>query len=462
MSAAFRFAILVLTCALLARPAAAADAALFRLFLTDGTFVTSYGEFARVDDRVIFSLPAGGTEDAPRLHVATLPAHLIDWTRTDRYAQSARAQRYADTRGEQDFDRLTSQIAGTLNKIALTTDRPRALAIATDARKTLASWPADHYGYREAEVRGFIGVLDDAITTLSGAPAGVFELALVATAPPLVLEPVAPMPTVREQVDQVLRVAALSDRAAERVALLESALQLLTAPASASGVEASHADSRALHRTIESRLRREREVDARYAKLSHDMVRSAARAATDANAAAVQRLIDRLPKEDARLGGQRSEAVHSLRVSLAAQLDSARQLRLLLDRWSVVRVQYRQYEKAILPELTQLVKSRADLEQIRRVEGPGPHRLVELRTGFSGGALRLERMPVTDAIRPAHDLLVSAWRFAESAVTTRYEAVTSGSLPTATQASSSAAAALLLLGRAERTVTELLERPTLP
>jgi hypothetical protein len=460
MSAVHRLALLFVVCAALAPPAAAADAALFRLFLIDGTFVTSYGEIARIDDRVIFSLPAGGTDDAPRLHVATLPAHLIDWARTDRYAQSARAQRYAVTRGEEDFDRLTSQVAGTLNRIALTTDRPKALAIATDARKVLASWPQDHYGYREAEVRAFIGVLDDAITTLSGAPAGVFQLALVATAPPIPLEPVAPMPTGREQIEQVLRVARLSDRAADRVALLESALRLVVAPAAA--IATSPAEIRGLRRTIETRLRREHQVDARYAKLSSDLSGSAARAAARADAAAVQRLLDRLPKEDARLGAQRHETVHSLRVSLETQLDAARQLRLLLDRWSVVRTQYKQYETAIRPELTHLARSRADLELIRRVEGPGPRRLVELRTAFSGGAVRLERMPVSDALRPVHDLIVSTWRFAETAVTTRYEAVTSGSLPTATQASSSAAAALLLIGRTETTVTELLQRPTLP
>jgi hypothetical protein len=461
MSALIRVVVAVLACVALARPAAAADAALFRLFLTDGTFLTSYGEFARIEDRVIFSLPAGGTGEAPRLHVTTLPAHLVDWVRTDRYAQSVRAQRYAETRGEADFDRLTSQVAGALNTIALTTDRPKALAIATDARKTLATWPTDHYGYREAEVRGYIGVLDDAITSLSGAPAGVFELALVASAPPIPLEPVAPMPTRREQVDQALRIAGLSDRAAERIALLESALQLLAEPVAGTAVEPALVDTRALRRTIETSLRRERQIDARYTKLSRDMTQSAGRAAANANAGDVQRLIDRLPREDARLGGQRGEAVHALRMSLQAQLDAARQLRLLLDRWSVVRVEYRRYEKAIRPELARLVRSREDLEEIRRVEGPAPSRLVELRNAFSGGALQLERMPVSDAIRPVHDLLVSAWRFAESAVATRYEAVTSGSLPTARQASSSAAAALLLLGRAEETVTELLKRPTL-
>ena len=55
---------------------------LFRLYLTDGTSIVSYGEFARVGDRVVFSMVMGGAEQ-PRLHATTLPASAIDWTRTD-------------------------------------------------------------------------------------------------------------------------------------------------------------------------------------------------------------------------------------------------------------------------------------------------------------------------------------------------------------------------------------------
>jgi hypothetical protein len=48
------------------------DATLLRLFLTDGTSVVSYGEFARIEDRVIFSMPAGGAPSEPRLQAVTL------------------------------------------------------------------------------------------------------------------------------------------------------------------------------------------------------------------------------------------------------------------------------------------------------------------------------------------------------------------------------------------------------
>jgi len=104
-----RIAFLVALVWLAAAPAAhAADATLLRLFLRDGTSVVSFGEFARLDDQVVFSMPVGGPADQPRLHIVTLPASEVDWARTERYAAAARYQRYAETRGEDDFQLLSS------------------------------------------------------------------------------------------------------------------------------------------------------------------------------------------------------------------------------------------------------------------------------------------------------------------------------------------------------------------
>ena len=38
--------------------------------------------------------------------------------------------------------------------------------MAVDARKRLASWPRDHYGYRADDVREILGMLDEAISEL--------------------------------------------------------------------------------------------------------------------------------------------------------------------------------------------------------------------------------------------------------------------------------------------------------
>jgi hypothetical protein len=177
-------AVAIVVALLPARSYAAADATLFRIYLADGTTLVSYGEYARVNDQVIFSMPAGGPVDQPRLHVVTLNASLVDWTRTDAYAESARYQQYATTRGDEDFQLLSNEIARVLNDIALSTDRDRALVLAEQARRTLATWPRTHYGYRQDEVREIIGLLDESIARLKGTRnAAEFQLALVASTP---------------------------------------------------------------------------------------------------------------------------------------------------------------------------------------------------------------------------------------------------------------------------------------
>ena len=118
--------------------------------------MVSFGEFTRVGDDVVFSMPVGGPADEPRLHVVSLPTSAIDWSLTDRYAASARYQRYAQTRGEDDFQLLSSDIARVLNEIALSNDKMAALNSAQQARRTLADWPAAHYGYRERDVTAVV------------------------------------------------------------------------------------------------------------------------------------------------------------------------------------------------------------------------------------------------------------------------------------------------------------------
>src|SRR5262245_60277692 len=149
--------------AALGRPAFASGATLFRLFLLDGTVLVSYGEFARVDDRVVFSMPVGQTAEEPRLQVASVRAALVDWPRTERYSESARYQRYAQTRGEEDFRVLSNQVALALNDVALSSNRQQALAMAEKVRRSVAEWPQSHYGYRANDVREIVSVLDEAI-----------------------------------------------------------------------------------------------------------------------------------------------------------------------------------------------------------------------------------------------------------------------------------------------------------
>jgi len=437
---------------------AATDATLFRVFLRDGTSLVSYGEFARVGDQVVFSMPVGGPADEPRLHVVSLPTAEVDWARTERYASAVRAQRYADTRGEGDFERLSNDIARVLNEVALSPDKNAALSSAEHARETLANWPATHFGYRERDVREVVSLLDEAISDLrASAGKNDFSLALVATPVETGYEPIQDPPSVVEQIEGTFKAARLASHVADRVSLLQESLTLVAE----AGAALSSSEATRLRRLAEDQIHAEAVIDERYAGLTRRLMASATNAAGQARISEVERIINRMAKEDAQLGRRRPEVVQALDASLQLQLDNARRLRLLRDRWQIRRSTYRQYERTINSQLLQLVKIQPSLDAIRRLTGPPPTTLVSVRSRLAGGADRLQRMTVPDFLRPTHELLVSAWRFAETAVDIRYDAVSSGNVAVALQASSSAAGALLMVDKVQHEIRALLEPPRL-
>ena len=434
---------------------AGSDVTLFRLYMLDGSVLTSYGEFARVNDSVVFSMPVGGKPEQPRIQVTSVKSALVDWQRTEKYSASARYQRYAEARGEEDFRILSNEVAVALNDIALSSNRQQALALAEQVRKTVADWPRSHYGYRQNDVREILSVLDQAISSLRvAAGATSFELALVAMADAPELEPLATMPNTRQQLDDIFYVAKQT-KGAERVSLLQSGLTLL----SEAGTMIS--DASTLRREAESQIREEQTTDRKYASLSQKVVSQAKNYAGRASIAQIERLMSRIPKEDAKLGGQRPEMVEALNTAVQSQLFAARRLRLQRDQWLLRQSAYREYQKSVGTSLLLLVKNQNALESIRALEGPPPDRLLALRQQLSGGAARLERMRTPEYLQSTHELLIGAWRFAENATRARYEAIEKANADAAWEASSAAAGALMMLGRAQAEIRSLLEPPRL-
>jgi len=453
-------ALIVFCCLVVPSLASAADpgVTLFRLFLLDGKVLVSYGEFVRLDDKVIFSMPVGGTKEQPRLQVATVEAKLVDWAKTDRYAESARYQRYAETRGEEDYLRLSNEVADVLNTIALSTDRQQALSIAQRALQTVADWPKTHYGYRQNDIREIVSLLDAAISSLRTVGGGnPFELSLVATAGPPELQPVLGMPNVKQQLDQMLHMASITKAAEERMAILQGALGLV-AEASPS---LSPADAAEYRGEVEQAIRNELDVDRQYTNLSRRLLDQATRAAQRADGPAIERIAARVPSEDKKLGQKRPQVVEALSTSLQGKLADSRRLRLLRDQWSLRRDTYRQYQRSVGSSLLLLVKSTASLRAIRTLDGPSPDQLLTLRSQLSGGAARLERMRTPEYLRDVHERLVGAWRFAENAARARFEAISRADATAAWEASSSAAGALMMLARVQQDLTTLLAPPRL-
>ena len=209
---------LIVACLELSRPSVAAaqtpvaddDVALLRVFLKDGTTLVSYGEFARVNNRVIFSMPirpgapagARGVGAAtPPLHLVDIAADRIDWERTTRYAESARTTHYISTRAETDYAEISNQVAQTLNEVAAAPDASKRLALVERARSALAEWPRNHFNYRAGEVRQMLTLLDEAIADLRAASGSRrFDLSLTANSveSPFI-EPLLPPPTPRSE-----------------------------------------------------------------------------------------------------------------------------------------------------------------------------------------------------------------------------------------------------------------------
>ena len=225
-----RTAIFLIAALLWSYSVAAQDApsrVLFRVFLSDGRVLASYGEWARVDDRVIFSMPTQMSKDPVDLHLVTIPAGRVDWPRTEQYAESVRAAAYAVSRGDADFAAFSSEMAKVLNEVSNIADPNVRLATAEQARRTLADWPGSHYGYRVGDVREALGVLDEVIAQLRVAVGQTrFDLTLsapMASPPP----PPLPAPSDAELVEQFVTAASLAETSAGKVTLLQTVLGLI-------------------------------------------------------------------------------------------------------------------------------------------------------------------------------------------------------------------------------------------
>ena len=152
-----------------------------------------------------------------------------------------------------------------------------------------------------------------------------------------------PAPSVQEQIEQTFRVAGLATRVSDRLTLLQSVLtQLNEAGGTIPGDLARDWRKRA-----EGQIREEQDIDRKYASFSSRYAGWARAAARKARIRIVERMINDVTKEDARLGGRRPEVVEALTAALRAELDNARRLQLLRDQWSLRKQAYREYQKSV-------------------------------------------------------------------------------------------------------------------
>jgi hypothetical protein len=432
-----------------ASPATAADPTLLRVFLKDGSMLVSYGEFSRVGDHVVISLPI--QMDPLKLQVVSIPEDRVNWEKTDAYADSARATRYAAVRGPADFAALNASVSQALNDIGLQQDPQRKLAMATEARQNLTKWLADHFGYRASDVAQMASWFDDIIAktrTAAGQPN--FELSLIAANAAAPSTPLLPTPDDTSMLEQGYQAALMADSAAERTSLLRAIREALQGRSDASLVP--------LRTSVATRLADEERTTSSYSTYIGQVLRAAARLAAKAD---VQGLIDmaaHILDDDDRMGHKRPEQIASLLTAVDAKLEAARELRLARDQWEARQQErYAYYHSIALPERA-LRLSRPALSAIQQLAGPPPDALGRAKVRLTMAAQALNAVKPPPQMETAHSLLTGAMQLATRAVENRFRAVQGGSMQQARDAASAAGGALLLFDRA----TQELQRAEAP
>jgi hypothetical protein len=440
--------------------AADGDAVTFlRVFLTDGTSLVSFGEPARVNDRVIFSMPTATTPNPP-LHLVNLPLARVDWDRTSRYAATARASHYIETQAERDYAALSNDVAATLDEVALTAEPSQRLAIVQRARQTLADWPQSHYNYRAAEVRQLLSLLDDAIADLQASRSpGRFSLNLSAFAdPPAIVEPLLPAPaTPRDAIEQVLAAARAVDASTERTSLLATAVAAIDRDA-ASLPAPWAASTRA---TAAAEIAKEISLDRTYQSLSGRIMALANRRARYADVRGIERLVRVVQQRDTALGGKRPDAVTSLIAAVEAKLDAARQLQLARDRYALRAPALTKYRVEIRTAMDLFTALKPSLEAVKALSGSPPATLNALQRNVARILKLAAAIVPPQELVSAHALLISAVQLAGNAAQIRREATLASDMPRAWDASSAAAGALMLGARARADIQSQLRPPQL-
>lgn len=445
---------LVLMVATFAR-AAASEAVLYRLFLMDGTTLISYGEFARVADRVVLSIPIGDAAQSPALQLVSIPQASVDWERTDRYSEAVRARRYGETRGETDFTLLSARVTEALNDIALTNDPVRRLAMAVEARGNLARWPSQNFGYRAADVGQLVGMLDEVISEFRvAAGQSSFDVSLVANITLPAVEELLPAPDLRQTIEQALAAAAATPEPAERISLLDAISTSLQEPARSGGWAA------ALRLRASADLATELRITRSYSSLSSSTIVAATSRAARGDVAGVQSLVQAVLKADDRLGRRRPQEMGALLALLDLRLDDARRQRLARDAWTLRLDLFKIYRLAIASSVAELRRSTNVLEKIRELAGPEPRLLPHLEQRLVMARQQLATIPPPAELEPAHGMYMAAFQMARRATSSRRTAISSRNMTLAWEASSAAAGALMLLQRAGEELDRLTSPPS--
>ena len=436
---------------------------LYRIFLADGKTLTSYGDYARVGDRVVFSLPVAPVirgVTGHRTQLMSIPSGNVDWEATERYAETARYAQYAATRGEADYAALSADVARALNAIARLDDPVGQIAIARATRTRLIDWTRHSYGYRERDTHQIISLLDEAISGLSvetGEPAFALSLVAMTKRPPRMA--LRAKPSLQEIIAQALTAADLTPVPAERLSVLRTVVGLLADPDAVRSL--TRAWAKETRRLARGALGATLRVERAYAKLTRWSLGRAAEHAAEADVRGVRSVVAAVHERDQKLGHTRPDRVTALLQRLDQTLRDAERLQLARDRWTIEVVGYQRYRDVVARPLDEFRRAQARLDDIRLLSGPAPERLLEVRQRLRVALRMLVGAVPPPGLASVHELFNHALMLARSAADTRHAAVEHGDLAAARNASAAASGSIMLFERAVQQLDAALRIPEL-
>lgn len=444
--------IIVVLCAVAVPKAQqAVDAmSVFRVFLKDGQALPSFGESAVVGDRVIYTAVIGDGGARTTLQLVSLAVEQVDLLRTARYAEAMRAAQYAATYGEADYAAITAEVQRTVGELTKIKEPARRLAMAEEAKKRLLTWSEEHYNYRTDDVQKLGGMFDEVIAELRAAVGeSRFAFDLTAGSPKPALEPLLPVPTLRESASLAIAAARVADQGSDRLALLRAAA---AATENTPGAADVGAEAKRL-------MTSEQTADAVYGALAAVLLSRADAALRRGDVADVAEARRQAIERDRQLGSMRPQDLEKLLSTLDAKLEAAKAYRLALDHYAYARRGRLDYERRVRASMSGFDGLRPVLQAIRDMHGTAYWRLSQTLDRLKAVEADLALVKAPEDLMDVHTTLLSSVHMALEACERRRRAVIVESLPDARDASSAAAGALLLGDQARATLVARLFPP---
>lgn len=421
---------------------AAGPAPVFRVFLKDGTALACWGEYARVNDRLVLTVPVGkGSRTA--YEFVSIPVAKVDMPRTERYAEAVRAAQFAANRGAAEYKTLSERLAEQLANIASLQDPKERLASAESARQELLDWAGSSHGYRAKEVQQLLQLFDSAIIDLRVA-AGESRFAINLSA--AIVPPTPPRLRgalgLRESIALAARAAAVADSPEAKVSLLRRA------SAAAKRLPTSEENAK-LRSMVDRQLRAALRVETLYRKLDADTRRLALRAVDLGDVVGIDAIRQRVVTTDRLLGKHRPDDVALLLEWVDGQREAAAEQRLVLDQWESTRELVRDYLSAAVGLAKSLDAVKPALTAIAKMSGPPLTEVVRVERQTSAMVAQYAQLVAPDSVADAHQLLALAIEQADRAVRTRHRAVALKQLPAAREAAAAATDAITRLAQAQ-------------